>query len=491
VTDADLADLGRTALAFVERQRADPNVDAARERIARQLSTFDGGPDASFLVPLFATPDDLDASVITRTARGAFLRDLRAFYDIGTIVQLAPASGANRPITRLSGVTRSDPPAVVFSHIQLTDGGLIELADPWTLPWAGPGRTPPVAVRRFPSPPSLQDLEVLGPQDVRALIRWGWRVSFAIPDPVENDEVRVTVSYDDLSPQSHPPFPDDTGWPPETRLGSLIALRMLDLSGDALPAEKRLSLAADLAARLAAHLADPPPRPRTRPRVGSGDDFTIAIDAGGAARMTDEGERRVMKGAVTLTFDASPGVTIVTLTAPAEAPGNGACLTGPGAVTHVRMTLRRVRNATIDARPAHPSLVYEGAPVESMVRRPLNQWTPAIRVDMTGRTLGVALQEFFAAIFNGGTREKAGAIEVAAALLRTTQGLPVVTPLFDIPPGAFPGATTAAGYAEAVHARAVEVLRNVLPPGRESAALRLRVTMPGLLEIAAIDFALA
>jgi hypothetical protein len=230
IVDQDFDQLGRLALRSLEAETSDlavltlrQNADlmrsllATREQIADELAVFDG-PTTPWLVPLFATPSDIDGAAVSRIARDAFLRDLSTFYAVSTILQLpltnpgaadiltfegavtptfaaavaAPptfsdvlVSGGDRKITILYDLppdvidAKEIPPiaalSVAISHVQLPISGIrpaenpfsqgkwVELAEHYSLAWKGYPDFIPVALRTFPSKPIIQSTDSLMP----------------------------------------------------------------------------------------------------------------------------------------------------------------------------------------------------------------------------------------------------------------------------------------------------------------------------------------
>ena len=145
--EQDFDELGRNAFRLIEREAFKPEVvtvakNAAliktalqtKDAIARRLASWEDSP--TYLIPVFAKPSTFDPSAINRLAKDAFLRNLNAFYNLDTFIQL--------PLERLGDQTylamfqgkvvnpfplppkpKADDPAIrlpAFSDILLTGG---------------------------------------------------------------------------------------------------------------------------------------------------------------------------------------------------------------------------------------------------------------------------------------------------------------------------------------------------------------------------------
>jgi hypothetical protein len=227
VVDQDVDQLGRIALRLIETETSDLTVLmspgnagvmrsllATREQIANQLATFGLSGAAGWLVPLLATPGDLDGAAITRIARDAFLSDLSSFYRVSTILQLPLTIPGDTSILTFEGTVqptytvgsgRTDasfsdvlvgggdrkitihydlPPNVTdpgqispldsltvnITHVQLpvkgtppganvfNQGPWLKLGQKYTLNWKGYPDSIPVAERIFPAKPVIQSV---------------------------------------------------------------------------------------------------------------------------------------------------------------------------------------------------------------------------------------------------------------------------------------------------------------------------------------------
>jgi hypothetical protein len=233
VIDQDLDELGRVAFRLVEQESTGlavmsdrGNASAARrllserEQIALTLTSFQGDGGPGYLVPLYDKPDGLEPPGVVRACKDAFLRNLNAFYDTDTVVQLplaaagsdkiqtfegsvtatfAADSAAPRPLvsnflvgggddkvtvlydlppgTRdYNAVQRLERITAVIHHIQLpvkegapkdknlfNQGPWLELVEPQQLAWEAPAGFIPVADRRFPAKPVIKATETLLP----------------------------------------------------------------------------------------------------------------------------------------------------------------------------------------------------------------------------------------------------------------------------------------------------------------------------------------
>lgn len=231
VIDQDFDELGRIAFRLIEEQSVQLGVMSARgnagaarkllairEQIALSLASFQGDGGPGYVVPLFEKPGDVEPGSATRIVGDAFLRNLSAFYDVDTILQLPLATPGNEKILKFEGktiatfvgdataprATVSDvllgggerkvtllydlPPGILANpkvqrldtitaqihHVQLplsdessarsnifNQGKWLELSEPFEIAWGAPTAGIQVADRRLPAKPVIQSAGTL------------------------------------------------------------------------------------------------------------------------------------------------------------------------------------------------------------------------------------------------------------------------------------------------------------------------------------------
>ena len=509
------------------------------------IQTFQG-----VVAPTWAGTAPTPAPTFSDVLLGGGDKKVTILYDLPAGVILADSIPAIYTLQVSITHVQMPLPGAPLGASPFNEGPWIQLATPkpgYPLVWKGYSEYIPVAERIFPTKPVIQSTKALMPwmdpvsgaisppakidaTSAGLLARWGWEFSLGLVNAVTTDTVHITVNYPlPVLPTSGPAaFALAAGWSPVSLLHSLFVLKLLNdnWNGPAV-ATTQLPVLLQLAGYFSGFLAQGPPMNNSASSILSAgtavsDLFTLGLHATAPTAVATA----VMKNLPSVQWTPPKnGVDIATLVAPAEAPGNTACLTGPNAVRSFKISLTLLRNETFgkaSPRPGNKLLVYQCAPTESPIAcQPLNQWIPtagtdALQFDMAGyATLQAAFQAFFDGILHTSDLSQLS-LEAGLSLAWTKGSMKASTPFSilpsDLPPPGSVGTTSlpaAAGFAVAAFLfdRCQELLPKnaagalIPPPEVDSASIRLRVKLTAadpdtpsgrrtLVEVIAIDFPL-
>ena len=454
-------------------------------------------------------------------------RKVTLLYDV------PPGTKDPNSVDEVPVIKETDDLKVVFTHIQLKAGAAnrgnesafnqgpwLELVSdqnpdrPFELAWKGIGIPIPVALRRFPVKPSIDDTTftraalaafpvVAGKKDARRLIKWGWKISF-FAEGNSTDKVHTTIRYNEpetLTTAARSTSESD--WQPRNLLHCLLVFKAVSDHWDLIAAEKRLPVLSALMSSLKKGLEQPARRMlRTvnQPR----DMFDVVFDEQKNAQIKN-GKFEVMNTLEKPQTVQESGLRRVIISARGELDDNKGFLLGISstAVCNFRASLRLTRNEEIRGRMLDSRLIYECAVVESSKERLVqNSWTEPLQYKPEAKqNLEESLQEFFAALLNGAEFSSL-ALEVNTSLHCRRGALEIITPFSLIPSDMMPtGASAIKDLANRIY-RVFQafIVENGLPKEVDEAWLRVRtkVSRPKskslgqrtLVEISAIDFPL-
>jgi hypothetical protein len=403
-------------------------------------------------------------------------------------------------------------------------GPWLELAAPLLLAWKGPNKCVPVAIRRFPTKPTIEIAEDTMPaapnpltaKEVPLLIKWGWDFSFVVQG-LTSDAVHATIRYNEPDTEHVNRWAAfDQEWEPSSLLHCLIVLKQLRDRWTAISAAKRLPVLSALVTSLDKQLSAAPRTLDLLVDKQPQDQFDITFPRDANEPPAEVGYQ-IMHALNASISDVSPGtkdsLKRVVVTALANDPNNTAYLIGDQdttksvAVSNFRPSLLLTRNEKIGTEHLDLSLVYECPKVESPHEIWVhNSWPvpPAESLKYQpeqGQTLRDALKIFFDKLFNS-ARLDTFAVEVNACLEFRRESLLAHTPYSVVAIDMMPASVDA--VADRVFIKCRDLLGTLgrdevlAPPEVDASALRLQIKIGlkgdsvkrTLLEIAAVDFPL-